>query len=141
VANEELVDVAVEHAPPQPRTARQVLEEVLATEVSERSATETIRDTLAEPQALPALVRAYDQALGHATGLAYVPVAVAVLGEEGGREVVRDSALNVSARLLANAEAHGQRAERVLVAAAAGVQPDGERSLAQMLVAPSRAAP
>lgn len=46
VVCDQLVDIASEHAPPARRTARQVLEGVLAHESAERSATETLRAAL-----------------------------------------------------------------------------------------------
>jgi hypothetical protein len=47
VATDPPVDVATEHAPPEPRTARDVLEHVLGNQTAELSATETIAATLA----------------------------------------------------------------------------------------------
>jgi hypothetical protein len=56
VVTDAVIDVEVHHPPQQPRTAREVLEGVLGREAAERSATETLRDTLAAADSLATLV-------------------------------------------------------------------------------------
>jgi conjugative relaxase-like TrwC/TraI family protein len=62
VATDPPVDVATEHAPPQPRTARNVLEQVLANQTAELSATETITTTLAAEASLATQAARYNHA-------------------------------------------------------------------------------
>jgi conjugative relaxase-like TrwC/TraI family protein len=62
VATDPPVDVATEHAPPQPRTARDVLEQVLANQTAELSATQTITNTLATETGLPTQTARYNHA-------------------------------------------------------------------------------
>jgi conjugative relaxase-like TrwC/TraI family protein len=67
VATDPPVDVATEHAPPEPRTARDVLEQVLANQTAELSATETIAATLAGETNLATQTARY----GHAADTAH----------------------------------------------------------------------
>ena len=67
VATEPCVDVATEHAPPPERNARDVLVEVLHTQASQLSATETIRQTLTDGTRLSTLTAQYTHVADHAT--------------------------------------------------------------------------
>jgi conjugative relaxase-like TrwC/TraI family protein len=67
VATEPAVDVATEHAPLGERSARDVLIEVLATEASQKSATETVRTALADGARLSRLSAQYSHAADEAT--------------------------------------------------------------------------
>ncbi|HWL97360.1 MAG TPA: MobF family relaxase [Nocardioidaceae bacterium] len=67
VATEPAVDVANEHAPPNERSARDVLTEVLATEASQKSATETVRTALADGTRLSRMSAQYSHAADEAT--------------------------------------------------------------------------
>jgi conjugative relaxase-like TrwC/TraI family protein len=66
VATEPCVDVAAEHAPPPERSARDVLVEVLHTQASQISATETMRQTLADATQLSRLSAQYTHVADHA---------------------------------------------------------------------------
>ncbi len=67
VATEACVDVATEHAPPPDRGARDVLVEVLNTQASQLSATETVRQTLTDATRLTTLSAQYTHAADQAT--------------------------------------------------------------------------
>lgn len=56
-------DLALDHPTAEPRTARDVLGQVLRQQTAELSATETIRRTLDEPHRLPGLVAVHEHAL------------------------------------------------------------------------------
>ncbi|MBA2455921.1 MAG: hypothetical protein H0V48_05220, partial [Nocardioidaceae bacterium] len=62
-------DLALDHPTAEPRTARDVLEQVLRQQTAALSATQTIRRTLDAPHRLPALVAAYQHALDTAPAL------------------------------------------------------------------------
>jgi len=66
VATDGQPDIALDHPPAGPRTARDVLEQVLRQQTAELSATETIRRTQDEPHRLPGLIAAYEHALNTA---------------------------------------------------------------------------
>ncbi|HEX5878546.1 MAG TPA: hypothetical protein VF468_09520, partial [Actinomycetota bacterium] len=90
VATDPPVDVATEHAPPEPRTARDVLEHVLSNPTAELSATETIAATLATETSLPVQTARY----GHAADTAQAqPEAVDWAGHLRDRaQLIRDLA-------------------------------------------------
>jgi conjugative relaxase-like TrwC/TraI family protein len=134
VATEDLLDLDPEPPDHSQRTPRQVLERALATEGGERSGTETIRATLADAEALPALLARYEHALALANRQRYTEIAERVLGPTAGR-LLTDPAWPATCRALARADARGWPAERLLPAVFAADEIDTAISPARELAA------
>jgi conjugative relaxase-like TrwC/TraI family protein len=114
VATEDLLDLDAEPPEEPGRTARQILEAVLATESSERSATETIRQTLDDAESLPVLLSRYEHALATANRKRYACIAEAAFGGGLAGTLVTDPAWPALSHALADAEQHGYQAGDVL---------------------------
>jgi conjugative relaxase-like TrwC/TraI family protein len=133
VATEDLLDLDAEPPDEGPRTARQALETVLATEGGEQSATETIRRTLHEVESLPALVARYEHALATANRARYAGTAEQAFGGPLTGRLVTDPAWATLCRALAEAEQHGYRADRILAGLADGHELQAADSPARLL--------
>jgi hypothetical protein len=99
---------------PRSFAAREVLENVLAREGAELSATETIRVEQDQAESLAVLVPRYVHAAQLLAGRRYRQMAVEVLGEDGGQVLVADPAWGAVVRALQDAELNGWEATQVL---------------------------
>jgi conjugative relaxase-like TrwC/TraI family protein len=134
VVTDAVVDVEVHHPPQPPRTAREVLEGVLGREAAERSATETLRDTLAAADSLTTLAPEYEHAHGLLADPAATTAAVrAALPEALAAEVLGDASWPALAEVLRHTEAAGAPARDALARALAGGPLDDAESAAKVL--------
>jgi hypothetical protein len=114
VATEDLLNLDAEPPDHPGQTARQVLEAVLATEGAERSATETIRQTLAEAERLPALLARYEHALAEANRERYARIAERVFAGSVAARLTGDPAWPALCRLFGTAERNGYSGDRIM---------------------------
>jgi hypothetical protein len=134
VVTDAVVDVEVHHPPAPPRTARDVLEGVLGREAAERSATETLRDTLAAADSLATLVPEYEHAHGLLADPAATTAAIrAALPAALAAEVLGDASWPALAEVLRHAASAGAPAQDALAQALAGGGFDDAESAAKVL--------
>jgi hypothetical protein len=129
-----LIDPALEHAPPAPRTPQQLLAQVLGAETAERSATETLRDVLDAPVRMPALVAGYRHARTAALTAVFALRVRAFLGTETADRLLADPVWPRIAAALAAGTEQGWRPAALLATAVAD-ENGGRASLAPRLLA------
>jgi hypothetical protein len=96
--------------------AREVLENILAREGNERSATETIRDAQHQAASLATLVPRYVHAADLLAAARYQHIARQVLGNDFAERAIADPAWLAAVRALGRAEAAGWQPEQLLAA-------------------------
>jgi hypothetical protein len=99
--------------------AREILLNILATEATDLSATETITVAQEEAGSLATLVPRYEHAARQQAGHRYADVAVRVFGHQGGADLQADPAWPQVVRRLQEAEVGGWGPVRLLAAVAA----------------------
>jgi conjugative relaxase-like TrwC/TraI family protein len=118
---------------PRSYAAREVLENVLAREGAELSATETIRVEQDRVGSLAVLVPRYVHAEQLLAGHRFEQIAVGVLGEDGGRALIADQAWGAVVRALQNAELDGWEATPLLTKVVDSRELDTARSTAEVI--------
>lgn len=107
---------------PDATSAREVLEQILARDTGELSATETIRTTQQRAESLSVLVPQFQHALEHATRAHYTHITTHTLGQATAETVVADG-FGPVVRALLDAETRGWAPDRILAFAAAQGDP------------------
>lgn len=118
---------------PRSYAAREVLENVLAREGTELSATETIRDAQDQAGSLATLVPRYQHAAQLLADARYRRVAVDVLGEGDGGLLVADPAWGAVVRALVGAEATGWQPGPLLAEVAGRRELGTARSIGEVI--------
>ncbi|WP_310962517.1 MobF family relaxase [Nocardioides terrisoli] len=132
VATENAVGLACDDEPDPPRTAREVLDAVLARSSGEDSATATIAGTVTAAGSLPTLISRYEHARTVAADDA-LRLAVETLPEAERPRILGDRAAPFLARVLAEAAGRGVAPQRLLRAAYDLEDLDNARSPALVL--------
>jgi hypothetical protein len=118
---------------PRQYAAREVLLNILGTEGAAPSATETITEGLVDARSLATLVPRYLHAAHLEAEGRYRDAAVAVFGEEGGRDLAADPAWGAVVRRLYGAESDGWEPSRLLDAVAGMRELGSAESVAEVL--------
>ena len=128
-------DARLDAARTDPRSyaAREVLENVLAREGAELSATESIRMAQDQAGSLATLVPRYNHAAQILAGARYRQTAIDVLGAENGHQLAADPAWSAVVRALQNAETIGWRPSQLLAEVASVRELATARSIAEVI--------
>jgi hypothetical protein len=118
---------------PRQYAAREVLINILATEGTALSATDTITEGLVDARSLATLVPRYLHAAHLEAEGRYRDAAVAVFGENGGRDLAADPAWGAVVRRLYDAESDGWEPSRLLDAVAGMRELGTAESVAEVL--------
>jgi conjugative relaxase-like TrwC/TraI family protein len=118
---------------PRSYAAREILQNILAAEGAELSATETIRTSQQQAGSLATLVPRYLHAAHQHAEARYRDAAIFVFGEHDGRALVADPAWGALVRRLYDAETDGWQPTRLLAAVARRRELDTADSVAEVL--------